>query len=95
MFCQTVRLSENVYLATMGGEPTSGVKNAVKAAFGEKKVVFVGYTDDCAYLVSDRELAEGGYEPNSYLEYRLIGPLKPGLDDAYRIGFEESLERMK
>ena len=95
LFCQTIRLTEDVYLATMGGEPTSGVKNAVKVAFGEKKVVFVGYTDDCAYLVSDRELAEGGYEPNSYLEYRLIGPLKPGLDDAYRIGFEESLERLK
>lgn len=95
LFCQTIRLTEDVYLVTMGGEPTSGVKNAVKAAFGEKKVVFVGYTDDCAYLVSDRELAEGGYEPNSYLEYRLIGPLKPGLDDAYRDGFADSLERLK
>lgn len=95
LYCQILRLSEDVYVATMGGEPTSGVKKAVKEAFNEKKVFFIGYTDDCAYLVSDQELAEGGYEPNSYLEYCLIGPLKPGLDDAYREGFAQALQRVK
>jgi hypothetical protein len=92
--CQTLRLAEDLYIATMGGEPTSGVKNAVKASFGQKKVIFIGYTDDCSYLVNDRELAEGGYESNCHLEYCLIGPLKPGLDQAYQKGFSDSLTRL-
>ncbi len=92
--CQTIRLTEELYLATVGGEPCFGVKNAVKKAFGDKQVCFIGYADSCAYIVDDRMLAEGGYEPNAYLEYCLKGPFKPGVDKRYIDGFADSLTRI-
>jgi hypothetical protein len=95
LHCQTIRLTEDLYIATVGGEPCFGVKNAVKKAFGDKAVCFIGYTDSCAYIVNDRMIAEGGYEPNSYLEYCLKGPFKPGVDAIYENGFAASLKRLK
>ena len=89
-----MRLTEDLYIATVGGEPCFGVKNAVKKAFGDKRVCFIGYTDSCAYIVNDRIIAEGGYEPNAYLEYCLKGPFKPGVDDLYTNGFAQSLKRL-
>lgn len=95
LHCQTVRLSDSLYLATVGGEPCFGVKNAVKKAFPEgKDVCFIGYTDACAYIVDDRVLSEGGYEPNCHLEYCLKGPFKPGLDARYEEAFRASLSRL-
>ena len=94
VWCQTLRLSDNLYVATIGGEPCFGVKNAIKAAFKGKDVCFIGYTDDCAYLVDDRVLAEGGYEPGCHIEYNLKGPFKSGLDVIYTGGFEDSLKRI-
>lgn len=95
VWCQTLRLSEELYVATIGGEPCFGVKNVIKSVFGGKDVCFIGYTDDCAYLVDDKVLAEGGYEPGCHIEYNLKGPFKPGLDTKYFEGFEKSLERIK
>lgn len=92
--CQTIRLTEDLYITTVGGEPCFGVKNAVKKAFGDKDVCFIGYTDACAYIVDDRVLAEGGYEPTCHLEYCLKGPFKPGLDKRYEEGFAASLARL-
>jgi hypothetical protein len=94
LHCQTIKLSDTLYVATVGGEPCFGVKNAIKAAFGDKDVLFIGYTDDCAYLVDDRVLSEGGYEPECFIEYNLKGPFKPGLDEKYTSGFRTSLERI-
>ena len=96
LHCQTVRLTSTFYLATTGGEPCFGVKNAIKKAFPEDTdVCFIGYTDACAYIVDDRVLAEGGYEPTCHLEYCLKGPFKPGLDKRYEEGFRASLARLK
>ena len=95
LHCQTVRLTDKLYLATVGGEPCFGVKNAAKKAFPEgADVCFIGYTDACAYIVDDRVLAEGGYEPTCHLEYCLKGPFKPGLDARYEEGFAASLNRI-
>jgi hypothetical protein len=95
LHCQTIRLTEKLYLATVGGEPCFGVKKAVKKAFPEgSDVCFIGYTDACAYIVDDRVLAEGGYEPTCHLEYCLKGPFKPGLDVRYEAAFAESLKRI-
>lgn len=85
-----IRLSDDLYMATLGGEPCFGVKNAVKKAFGKANVFFVGYTDACAYIVDDRVLSEGGYEPTCHLEYCLKGPFKPGLDARYTEAFTEA-----
>ena len=79
----------------MGGEPCYGVKQAVKAAFAGKRVCFIGYTDSCAYIVDDKILSEGGYEPQCHLEYGNIGPFKPGLDKLYFEAFGNSYARMK
>ena len=89
-----VKLSDEFYIATMGGEPCFGVKNAVKKAFGDKKVCFIGYTDACAYVVDDRVLSEGGYEPTCHLEYCLKGPFKPGLDARYTEAFKNALKNI-
>ncbi|MBR5542618.1 MAG: hypothetical protein IKU65_00790 [Oscillospiraceae bacterium] len=58
-----MRLSDDLYIATVGGEPCYGVEKAVVSAFGGKEIFFIGYTDSCAYIVDDVLLDEGGYEP--------------------------------
>jgi len=96
LHCQTIRLSDQLYLATVGGEPCFGVKNAIKKAFPEgKDICFIGYTDACAYIVDDRVLSEGGYEPTCHLEYCLKGPFQPGLDKRYEDAFAASLRRIE
>jgi len=95
LHCQIIRLSEDYYIATVGGEPCYGVKQAIVAAFGGKQVMFIGYTDACAYLVDDVLLEEGGYEPEAYLEYRLIGPLKKGVTALYTQGFAEARKKLE
>lgn len=93
--CQAIRLSDRLYIATIGGEPCHGVKKAIVSAFDGNDVFFIGYTDACAYLVDDFVLNEGGYEPTSHLEYRLIGPFKPGLDEKYISCFKKSFNTIK
>lgn len=85
-----IKLSNDLYIATLGGEPCFGVKKAVKKAFGDKAVCFIGYTDSSAYIVDDRVLAEGGYEPTCHLEYCLKGPFKTGIDERYTNAFCEA-----
>lgn len=89
-----IKLSDDFYIATMGGEPCFGVKKAALKPFGDKDVCFIGYTDACAYIVDDRVLAEGGYEPTCHLEYCLKGPFKKGLDERYTGAFEKALKEI-
>lgn len=92
--CSIIKLSDTLYIATVGGEPTFGVKQAVTAPFSDSHVCFIGYTDACAYVVDDRILSEGGYEPTCHLEYCLKGPFKPGLDEKYTSAFRSALARL-
>lgn len=92
--CQTLRLADNLFVATVGGEPCFGVRKAISAAFEDKDVFFIGYTDSCAYVVDDKILAEGGYEPTCHLEYGLIGPFKAGLDKLYTDNFTASYNKV-
>jgi len=94
LHCQTLRLSKDLFVATVGGEPCFPVKELVRSAFAGRNLCFIGYTDACAYVVSDAMLDEGGYEPNAFLEYGLIGPFEKGLDEKYRSSFRESLNRL-
>lgn len=91
LHCSVLRMGEGIYVATMGGEPCFGVKQAVREAFGDKRVCFMGYTDSCAYIVSDRILDEGGYEPECHLEFCHIGPFEHPLDEKYRKGFADAV----
>ena len=95
LHCQAVRLADELYLVSMGGEPCCRVKKAVKETFDGKNLLFIGYTDACAYIVDDRMLDEGGYEPGCHLEYGLIGPFKKGLDKMYTESFKKAFEEIK
>ncbi|MBQ7118851.1 MAG: hypothetical protein IJO09_01430 [Oscillospiraceae bacterium] len=94
LHCQAAKLSDSLYIATVGGEPCFGVKKAAASAFVGKDVCFIGYTDACAYIVDDRVLSEGGYEPTCHNEYGHIGPFKPGLDKLYRDNFRAAFEKI-
>jgi len=92
--CNTIKLNDDLYIAAIAGEPCFNVKKIVKSAFDDKNVCFIGYTDSCAYLVDDKILEEGGYEPGSYPEYGLAGSFKLGMNSLYYNGFKNSLNRI-
>jgi len=92
--CSLIKLSDKLYIATVGGEPCYGVKVAATSPLTDKDVCFIGYTDSCAYIVDDRILSEGGYEPSCHLEYCLKGPFKSGLNERYTRAFKESFNRI-
>lgn len=82
------RISEGLYVAFMGGEPCYEVKLTLEPLFPGKQLLFIGYTDACAYLPSDKLNAEGGYEASgSTIEYGLKGPFKPGIDATMKESF--------
>ena len=95
VYCQTIKLSDELYIATISGEPTYQVKQIVTSCFDGKRVFFVGYTDSSTYIVSDFQLDEGGYEARDcHLEYRLIGPFKKGIDQKLVQGFTTSFKKL-
>lgn len=93
--CSVIKLSDDLYVASMGGEPCNNVKKIVKSALGNKEVCFIGYTDSCAYIVDDVILEEGGYEPQSFAEYGIAGPFKKGISNKFFSEYSESLKRLK
>ena len=94
LHCQTLRIAQGLWIVTLGGEPCFGVKQAIQTVFPDADLCLIGYTDACAYIVDDKILAEGGYEPGCHLEYGLVGPFLPGLDQKYRDGFSASRQRI-
>ncbi len=96
--CSLVRLTPPdaapLWLATVGGEPCNDIKNLVRAAIGEP-VIFVGYTDSTAYIVSDRMLEEGGYEPTCAAEFGHLGPFAPGIDNRISSAFDASAQQLR
>ncbi|MCL2752168.1 MAG: hypothetical protein FWE62_05375 [Firmicutes bacterium] len=90
-----IRLGGNVCIAAMGGEPCFGVKRIVRDTLPDYRVIFIGYTDSCAYIVSDAERSEGGYEAECHLEYGHLGPFCPGTDSLYREAFKAYGRRIK
>ncbi|MGD7704873.1 hypothetical protein [Microlunatus sp. Y2014] len=90
LVCTLVRLTADtaqpLYLATMGGEPVNDIKQLVRDAV-DGPVVFVGYTDSTAYIVSDRMLPEGGYEVTCAPAFGHVGQLAAGIDERITAGF--------
>jgi hypothetical protein len=75
------KLSENLYIAYMGGEPCYEVKQKLEALFPGVTLLFFGYADSTAYIPDDKIIAEGGYEAEgSAVEYGHKGSLKSGVD---------------
>ena len=94
LHCGIIKLTDKLCIANVGGEPCYGIKAAVLKVLAGYDVCFVGYTDDCAYIVDDKILSEGGYEAECHLEYGLIGPFKKGITKKITDGFREAANRL-
>ncbi|MCL2517697.1 MAG: neutral/alkaline non-lysosomal ceramidase N-terminal domain-containing protein [Oscillospiraceae bacterium] len=87
--CGAVQITPDLYIFSMGGEPSYDVKRVLQDMMGEKVVMFFGYSDAIAYIPSDKMIAEGGYEADgSVYEYRLKGRIAPGVDELYTSYFK-------
>ena len=75
-----IRLTEDIFICHMGGETSYEIKALLLNVFQDKKIIFIGYTDSCLYIPTDKMISEGGYEVNSYIEFGKPGALKPGID---------------
>ncbi len=92
--CGLIKLSDNLVLAHMGGEPVCGVKFEVEKALGNYNVIFAGYTDACAYIVTDSMIDEDGYEVRCFLEYMHKGRIKKGIDSIITSAFKEAVNSL-
>lgn len=91
-----LRLCDDRFVFSLGGEPSYDVGVVLRGAFPDMKVICVGYADDSAYIPSDRMIAEGGYEAEgSVVEYRLKGRIAPGVDEALVRGFREAMRSLE
>lgn len=87
-----MKVSEDLYFFSLGGEPSHDVSVILQKAFPDKKIIFIGYCDDSAYIPSNKLIQEGGYEADgSVVEYRLKGKIAMGTDEALIQGFKEGM----
>ena len=77
--CGIIKLSENLLIIHMGGEPVCEIKFKIAEALSGNDIIFAGYTDACAYIVTDGMIDEDGYEVRCFLEYMHKGRIKKGL----------------
>jgi len=90
-----IRLSEDVYVAWLTGEVCLEVKQEIEKVFAGRKLVFIGYGDDIAYVPEDKLLDEGGYEPaGAVVEFRLKGPFKKGINAKLRQAYGGALRAL-
>jgi neutral ceramidase len=95
LHCGLVRLGAGVCVAQMGGEVTYELKQVVEAALAPLRVIFIGYTDDCAYIPGDRIIQEGGYEAEgSVVEYCLKGAIKVGVNAKVTEAFQAAAKAL-
>jgi neutral ceramidase len=87
-----LKLSDDMYIFALGGEPSYDVGVVLRRAFPNQLVLCIGYCDDIAYIPSDKLIKEGGYESDgSIVEYRLKGRIAAGVDAALVGGFRNAL----
>lgn len=89
-----LKLSSELCIAHMGGEPCFEVEEIVEQSLGIKKVIFSGYSDAAAYIPTDKLIPEGGYEVDSFLEYGFKGEFKVGVDRKIFEAFKEGGEKL-
>jgi len=94
--CGVVRLNQDFYIFSMGGEPVVSLQNALRDAFPSKRILCFGYNDAIAYIPSDKVIEEGGYEAGegADLEYRLKGRCKLGVTGICVAGFGEAVAEL-
>lgn len=95
--CGVIRLAEDFYIFSVGGEPSVDVKRVLEKLVPKGNILFFGYNDAIAYVPSDKMLKEGGYEAGdrSITEYKMKGKFKAGIDERFIEGFQEALESFK
>lgn len=90
------KISEDLYLAYMGGEICYEVKLVVKDVFKEKDLFFLGYHEAITYIPSDKIIEEGGYEGDrAPLMAGFKGPFKKGIDKTVQEYFQKHYELLK
>ena len=94
LHCGIIKLSDNLVIAHMGGEPVCGVKFEIEKSLIGYDVIFTGYTDVCAYIVTDSMIDEDGYEVQCFLEYMHKGRIKKGIDSILTTAFSNALNRL-
>ena len=70
------------------------IKFHIEKVLCDYNIIFAGYTDACAYIVTDEMLDESGYEVNCFLEYMHKGPIKKGIDNLILTAFESALSQL-
>lgn len=92
--CGLIKLSNDLIIVHMGGEPVCEVKFNIVKMLRNYNIIFAGYTDACAYIVTDKMLDEGGYEADCFLEYMHKGPIKKGIDNLILTSFESAFTQL-
>ena len=90
------KISDDLYIAYMGGEICYEVKLVVKEVFKEKDLIFLGYHEAITYIPADKLIEEGGYEgSDAPLMSGFKGPFKKGIDRTVREYFQKHYELLK
>jgi hypothetical protein len=92
--CGIIKLSDELLIAHMGGEPVCEVKFMIEKIIAGRDLIFAGYTDACAYIVTDKMLIEDGYEVRCFLEYMHKGRISKGVDEIITSGFKKALSKL-
>ncbi len=76
---QAIRLGNDWTLLGLGGEVVVDYAHRAKTEYPKENLTVAGYCNDVScYIVSNRVLSEGGYEPvDSMIYYAQPGPLAP------------------
>ena len=94
LHCGIIKLSDNLVIVHMGGEPVCGVKFEIEKPLAGYDVIFTGYTDACAYIVTDSMIDEDGYEVRCFLEYMHKGRIKKGIDHLLTTAFTSAVNNL-
>lgn len=94
--CGVIRLAEDFFIFTVGGEPSVDVKRVLSKLITKGTMMFFGYNDAIAYVPTDKMLKEGGYEAGdrSVPEYKMKGSFQLGMDQRFLKGFQEALDSL-
>lgn len=80
--CHGIQLGTGLRMVALEAELSAELGLQIHAHFDRGITFALGYSNGCAaYLVSDSQLPEKGYEVDSYWEYHWPSPLKPGIKE--------------
>jgi hypothetical protein len=87
---QGIQLGPGLRMVGIEGELVAELGTLVRDFYGSGITFPLGYSNGAQmYLPTSRMLKEGGYEVESYWEYRQPAPLAPGLESLFLDGLEK------